>query len=77
MKMKITIEQVNSNPSSTMMAAYTKGNSRPVAYIYEEDFINQVLTDRQYTLLEKGAIVFNVPESKLFEASKQWFNQNR
>lgn len=75
--MKITIEQISNNPSITMMAAYTKGNSRPVAYIYEEDFINDVLTDRQYSLLEKGAITFNVPESKLFEASKKWFNQNR
>lgn len=74
--MKVTIQQINSNPASTMLAAYTT-NTRPVCYIYEEDFINHVLTDRQYQLLEKGAITFNVPELELFEASKQWFNQNK
>lgn len=74
--MKVTIQQMNSNPASTMLAVYTSGN-REVAHIWEEDFVNDVLTDRQYQLLEKGAITFNVPESKLFEASKQWFNQNK
>lgn len=59
-----------------MMAVYAT-NTRPVAFIYEEDFINNVLTDRQYRLFEDGAISFNVPESKLFSSSKQWFNQNK
>ncbi len=75
--MKITIEQISSNPAITMMAAYTPGRTRPIAHIYEEDFINQVLTDRQFSMLEKGAITFNVPESSLFDASKRWFNENR
>lgn len=73
--MKVTIQQMSSNPANDMLAVYTH-NTREVAHIYEDDFA-EILSYSQFKRMENGCIVFDVSEQKLMLKSKQYFPYNK
>lgn len=69
--MKVEIQRLSNDPANTMLEVYSNG-IRPICKIWEEDFI-EILSERQFKLLEKGEHTFNVSHEQLFMKSKVWF----
>lgn len=75
-KLHVEIQRASTDPSNTMLEVYIVDETLPICTIWEEDFV-ELLTDRQYKLMEKGANRFYMFRDPLVNACKHWFNMYR
>lgn len=72
----VEIQRMSTDPANTMLEVYIVDENLPICTIWEEDFV-ELLTDRQYKLMEKGAYRFYMFREPLLDSCIRWFNMYR